>query len=124
MIPHCRLSFFQDPVRDADGGGEAGGVLVDVEIPVEVGNPHPFRADLLVHVDSPAVVMPVEVQIGLRQGFLGQGLARFRHLVALFLKGGEHGLTEDRRAEGFQQAVEQVAQHGLVPAVLAAQIGA
>ena len=107
IVLHGLLSAGEDPSGQGHGGGKAGGVLVDVEAAVEVGDAAPLHLDLPVKHHILAVVEPVEIIVDLAQALGGQGLAALRKLVDLQLELREHGLAVQRGAELLQEIVDE-----------------
>ena len=107
IVLHGAFPLPQDAGGQGDGGGEPGGVLVDVEVAVEVGDAGPLDGDLRVNHHILAVVQLVQVVVQLAEALGGEGLPLLRHLVGLQLKLGEHGLAVDGGAELLQEVVDE-----------------
>ena len=102
------LAFAQDAVGDGDGGREAGRILEDIVVVVEVRDARPLERDLIVGDHVGAEVELVERQILLAQHIGGQRLAALDELAHLELELSEHRLAVDRALELVEEVVDEV----------------
>ena len=94
-------------IRNGDGRGEAGRVLVNIKRTVEVGDIGPFRVDIRVDADA-VVIGRFQLVIDLVERRCGQRLTGGVQLVRFALKFGKQRLAVERRAEAFEEMVEDI----------------
>ena len=99
------------------GSREGGGVLVHIEIVVEMRDSRPFHANLRIGHHIRPIILAVQVIIDLRQGFCRQALPLLGHPVGDHLIFREHGLAVHGPLEAVQIMVQQESPFFLVRGV-------
>ncbi len=119
VVEFCGAAF-EDALGEGDGGGEAGGVFVDVEGAVEVGDAEAFEfevgvddegaffAGLVAAAGGDAEVEFEEFTVFGAEEIDGEGFAFFDMGVGDFFELGEHGLADDGAADFVDGVVDEV----------------
>lgn len=102
-----RVAAAQHFIDKRMGCADAGSVLVDVEVVIEMGNPGPFDIRLVVDVDVGTEILHIKLAVfGFEKG-RGQWNPLLGKLVQFELKFCEHGLSDERCAHIVELLIDQ-----------------
>ena len=114
IIVHRGLAFAQNALRQRNGGRKSGGILLDIEIIIEVRDACPLERDFVIEDNILAVVITVELPVLSRERFGGERFALADLFAAPQLKLGKHGLPVQRAAELLEEMVDEIGAAALV----------
>ena len=95
-------------MRNRDRSRKTGGILIYVEIIVEMRNSAPFVRNQRVRNHVLAKILLVQLKVSLAERVRGERGPGFGHGICLTLKFLEHRLTDQRTLETLQIMINQI----------------